>query len=354
MSIVLMFVHHFFTFPAWYVDGVCYPRLAGFADFFCLPTKLCVSIFAFLTGYLYVAFRKGSYRYSLKKIADLLISYWVVFIPMLLLALVCGTEPLCGQKILLEAFALERSIMVFCWYIPFYIALMLLLPVATKLFTGSLLLDAAVLLVEQGILTVLANRVQIPYLTETLGSVASWFMIVMAGCLVAKYELYDRVFDPVLMGRPPRFMRLPIAAGMVVVPFLLQNKTLTGRLFGLESGPLDDQRMLLVKALVIPVFLYGLLQILAALRGTILFRVLVQLGKVSMSMWFLHCIFFNVCKETFQPILYGLKNPVLVLLFGCAVCWLAARVLEPVRSVLVKKANQLLRFETGSRVSAAP
>ena len=53
MAIVLMFVHHFFCFPTWYVDGISYPKLTGFAEFFRFPTKICVSIFAFLTGYAY-------------------------------------------------------------------------------------------------------------------------------------------------------------------------------------------------------------------------------------------------------------------------------------------------------------
>lgn len=344
-AILLMFIHHFFTFPSWYIEGIAYPQLEGFASFFCLPTKICVSIFAFLTGYFYVAFKKGSYRYSFKKITDILISYWVVFLPMLLLALICGEYQFHLQQVLLEAFALERNIMVFCWYIPFYICLMLLLPLITKLLTKSMFLDVVILFALQGGLVVLANTIQIPYLTETIGSVSQWFLLVMAGCLVAKYKLYDTVFDKILVGTPPRFTRIPMAVVMVLVPFVLQNKGVTGRLFGIGGGILDTQRMQLIKALMLPFFLYGLLQIIDTLKSTFLFKVLVQLGKMSMSMWFIHCIFFNVCKYEFQPILYFLRNPVLVLIFGCAVCCLLARLLEPVRARLVQKVNHLLRFD---------
>lgn len=345
VAIVLMFVHHFFTFPTWYIEGICYPNLEKLANFFCLPTKICVSIFAFLTGYFYVEFKKGSYRYSFKKITDILISYWVVFIPVLLLALLCGDYQFQLHNVLLEAFALERNIMIFCWYIPFYICLMLLLPLVTKLLTKSMLLDAVILLAIQGFLTMLADRIHVPYLAETIGNTAAWFLIVMAGCMVAKYKLFDSVFDKILVGTPPRYMRVPMFIAMILVPFVLQNKALAGYLFGIGDSALGAQRMQLIKALMLPFFLYGLLQIISMLKRTFLFKVLGQLGKVSMSMWFIHCVFFNVCKDTFQPILYFLRNPVLVLLFGCAVCYLLARLLEPVRTRLVKKANRLLHFE---------
>lgn len=53
IAIVLMFIHHFFCFPAWYIEGISYPQLAEFAEFFRFPTRICVSLFAFLTGYAY-------------------------------------------------------------------------------------------------------------------------------------------------------------------------------------------------------------------------------------------------------------------------------------------------------------
>ena len=34
IAIVLMFFHHFFTFPEWYIEGVSYPYLAECAKFF--------------------------------------------------------------------------------------------------------------------------------------------------------------------------------------------------------------------------------------------------------------------------------------------------------------------------------
>lgn len=51
IALIFMFIHHFFTFPEWYVSGISYPELSLFARLFCWPLKICVSVFAFLTGY---------------------------------------------------------------------------------------------------------------------------------------------------------------------------------------------------------------------------------------------------------------------------------------------------------------
>ena len=53
IAVIFMFVHHMFTFPRWYIDSISYPELKDFASFFCSPFKLCVGMFAFLTGYSY-------------------------------------------------------------------------------------------------------------------------------------------------------------------------------------------------------------------------------------------------------------------------------------------------------------
>ena len=39
-ALVLMFIHHFFTFPDWLIDGIDYWWLGSFAEYFNAPTKL--------------------------------------------------------------------------------------------------------------------------------------------------------------------------------------------------------------------------------------------------------------------------------------------------------------------------
>ena len=87
--LIMMFMHHFFTFPDWWVDGVSYPVLRTLAPYFTLPFKMCVPVFCFITGYFYYFNDHKDYKYSLKKITDILISYWGVFIVLAVLAVIC-------------------------------------------------------------------------------------------------------------------------------------------------------------------------------------------------------------------------------------------------------------------------
>ena len=66
IALILMFVHHFFTFPGWITCGVEYPWIQEFTNQFCAPTDICVCLFAFLTGYLFF-FSPGTLRYGLRK-----------------------------------------------------------------------------------------------------------------------------------------------------------------------------------------------------------------------------------------------------------------------------------------------
>ena len=58
IAILLMFVHHFFSFPSFHPDNVSYSWAQTFSEFFTAPTKICVGIFAFITGYMYFFSKK--------------------------------------------------------------------------------------------------------------------------------------------------------------------------------------------------------------------------------------------------------------------------------------------------------
>ena len=51
VALILMFIHHFFTFPEWYVPALSSLAHPWFAAHFSAPTRLCVRIFAILTPF---------------------------------------------------------------------------------------------------------------------------------------------------------------------------------------------------------------------------------------------------------------------------------------------------------------
>ena len=89
IALIMMFIHHFYTFPTWWLEGISYPLIERLSPYFCAPFQLCVPIFCFLTGYFYFYNKNKSYKYSLKKITDILISYWCVFFVFAIIAVLC-------------------------------------------------------------------------------------------------------------------------------------------------------------------------------------------------------------------------------------------------------------------------
>ena len=51
IALIMMFFHHFFTFTEFYIDVISYPMLEQVFVFLQQPFKICVSVFAFLTGF---------------------------------------------------------------------------------------------------------------------------------------------------------------------------------------------------------------------------------------------------------------------------------------------------------------
>ena len=81
---------------------------------------------------------------------------------------------------------------------------------------------------------------------------------------------------------------------------------------------------------------------IAIIMMMILLFPLEELGIVSMEIWFIHCIFFaEATKKVFMPILYWPGHPVLVTLWGLALCFAVAWILDwPIR-FLIRQKNKL-------------
>lgn len=345
IALILMFVHHFFTFPEYYISGISYPTLEPLVRFLQTPTRLCVGIFAFLTGYFYHFSREQSLRYSLRKIRDFLISYWIVYAILLLLALALGCWKFSAGSFVRGLVGLDNTLMIFCWYVYFYILAMLILPVLIKLSTDKLTGDGVVLLAlpvlaVTGIMEIV--RVELGMesgaMVKILAAVREWLPVVISGYLCAKYALFEGYFDGMLQ-------HVRIGWTRTILCLILCSAAFFGRLMcprlSLGSIQIAGSWIDLVFSMDIlyaPLFVYGLSTVLRSVDVSVIRRPLEAVGRRSMLMWFLHCVFFNCSKEYTQPVLYFLKNPLLVLLFGLAICYLTAVLIDlPLKKLLKRK-----------------
>lgn len=342
IALVFMFIHHFFTFPEWYVGGISYPYLELFARYLCWPLKICVAVFAFLTGYFFCFGKQQTFRYSLRKITDLLASYWVVYLPLLAVALALGCYQLTVSNVVLDLFGLQETVMIFGWYVYLYIFSMLMLPLMAKLKLDSLWKDLLVFLVVPTAAFVwLMAKISNPMINKTLGDLRDWYPCFLSGFLCAKYALFEKL-DATLEKLSSKVLQ--VCLWLVMIGAACLGRSLLGR-FTLGTISVVGQWTDLVYTMDIvyaPMFVYACAKLLQFFKGTILTKILGGLAKQSLLMWFIHCLFFNVCKEYTMPLLYFPKNPILVLIWGLAVCYGLARLIDLLVKPVLKLKNKLL------------
>ena len=342
IALILMFIHHFFAYPEWYIESISYPDLAGYVRFFRYSAKICVPVFAFLTGYFYAYARNKSLRYSLHKITDLLISYWTVFIPILLFALMTGYREMSAFGFALGILGRNISLMTFCWYVSFYCLSMLMLPFLAKDKEPAPLKDLLLLVfMPVAASTILEGLIESSTLRTMVEEIRLWFPCIASGYLCAKYRVFDAA-NKHLKERPACLRAMLYALCMV--------SAMIGR-YICDHLPLGSvsifDRVLTVTInpdlVYAPLFVYGLSMTLQYTRRTFLFPVFQRIGDQSLLMWFIHCIFFNVSNGITQPILYGPGHPVLVVIFGLAICYALALILSPIADYLIQTKNHILQ-----------
>lgn len=330
IALLLMFIHHFFTFPdTFFIKNLNVPDLQYFAEIFNEPTKICVSIFAFITGYFYFFTKRKSFRYSLKKASDLYVNYLVVFIFLFLLALFLGFYEFNIKDIILEVLLLNRPVMLFCWYVPFYILTIFILPLYSKISKKSSVLAILIGLIFPFVYNALYDSIQsnlsIGYLKYFFNTISyiKWFPCVASGYYFAQEELFFKLDICYSKHKP---IRCIIYFTFIIIPFFARAK----------NADFDF--------IFAPLFVFGLVKLLQLLPSVRILYPISCIGKYSLLMWFLHCTFFNVSKEFTQPILYYPYNPILVLLWGIVLTLAVSFVISFPINAINRIKNKLLKL----------
>ena len=349
VALIFMFVHHLFTFPSWYIDSISYPELEAFAHIFCMPFKICVGIFAFLTGYTYAFQRNKSLRYSFRKILLFLSAYWVSYAVLLGFCAILG-QPLPGLKAFVcELFALKRPIMSFCWYVSFYCLAMLILPLIAPAIEWNLLSGIALGVFAPVFIRGILPKIHI--LGEAIGSIPEWFPCVAIGWIFAQYHVFEQLFDRLFKEKIKfQWQNFILQAGIAFAAFL-GRYVMPAFSFGSVSTPWGDQNLSLnLDVVYVPFFVYAMVTILSMIAkcqvGRFLLELLKKIGQKSMLMWFLHCVLLNNCRRFFQRVIYFPHNPVLVILWALIFFYAMACIVNiPVEYLTAWEKKQLNRMQ---------
>lgn len=304
IAILLMIFHHFIV----YGFGINVSRLISFLGH---QAKICVAIYAVLSGYGYYFAKEKTIQYGLKKSLGLLQEYWMslftIFVPCALLG---GWIPT-GKNIAINLFALGPNLNWNAWYVYFFIFCMIVMPFASKMFRFNPVINICLAIgipfvLEASIHELVPNYQEITIL-QVLFNCMLYFGVFLVGFLMAKYNVISKVKVHWALG-----ILLMIAA--IAFRILLRHIYTFG--FNMDS-------------LYAPIFVVGAANFFESIKSKWV-NIFSLLGKYSTGMWFIHAIFFaNYTKNYFQPIMTAVKWPPLMFM------WLV--VLSLVMAVIYRK-----------------
>lgn len=294
IAILLMLIHHMFTFPNWIIAGR-YTANLTFAHYFNVPTRICVGIFAFVSGWAFVLRKQKRLGWVVKKIIGFYITYWIAFVVILIFAICCCNFHPNILYIIKELSGFSNELMKFCWYVPFYmISLFILYMLYHKIdrsFFSSLLWGIIIPIIG---FILIEKLVPIPSIARLSSQLKHYFPCISMGYICNKYNIfrilqeYTRKISPWLI---------------LIVSCIF---TFIGRYY-IKS----------LDFIYAPIIVFGITNIVQREKknkcSNLFEEVIILIGKQSTNMWFLHCVIFSSITNSYiQPYVYWSSNPLIV------------------------------------------
>lgn len=309
VALILMFIHHFYGYPQWLIEGISIPEFdfLGYdiSVWVGCATQLTVDMFAFMTGWGYFHVKEKDYKYSFRKIISFLKVYWIqlglFFIP---LTIFYGNK-LSLSEVAMSIFAVNESnnVVMFAWYVFVYVLLMLTLPIVVKTLFNKPLLDFTVPLIVCHLLFYATYLLDGNYYF-VFHNYVYYLELAIVGYLLNNYKVFDKI---------------PFKLDNIVVNSIL----FLGILFIRGYTSIISLRVN-VALILVPLLIYLTVQIVSKLdlKSRKVSHILMRLGEHSLNMWFIHSMAFNpYLSPVFQSLFYLPKNPILVIIFSLIFCY---------------------------------
>lgn len=297
-AIILMLFHHCCGFENWIiVPGIHFSERTHILS---QNSNICVCIYAFLTAYAFCCHRDKSCLYSLTKIIKFLTSYWIVLCFIVLIIVILNGGHFEGQVFLKSLFpAHYAKLMAFAWYVVFYTMLMLALPYIN--------LGEQISSLFQTCYSILLCILFSLFLKSLDLNGSSFIFSVLLGHLCAKFNIFNKLASCIYRKSTiTRFFWGGVFFFIFYIGFSDSD-------FKKCIGPFWQSS-------IIPLIL-SLLLFYTFFRKIHLTAILFFIGKHSLNIWFLHCVFFStLTRDIFQPMIYWCKNPTLIVLTTLLLC----------------------------------
>lgn len=319
LAVLLMVFHHCFGFSRFYVDVPVYLN-NNILHTIAINAKICVPIFAFLTGWAYYQHQVKSIQYSAKKIIIFLFDYWIIVIPISIFAILfCGyhyTYGTVGEFLPL----FPHSLMIFTWYVWFYILIMAIFPIFAIIETGqkkACRFLCFIIILASIMLT--ARKLPILWILWV------WYPSAISGYFIAKFRLFE-TFSAQIKSKHIAFI---IASTFYILSLFVYK----------YKGTILEQNTGYLSA---PLFIMGSLLLHHAFPAKQFWNILRYMGRHSMNIWFIHCIFFSVnTREVVQPIAFFWDNPIWIFCVTLLVSLVISIIITPIQQQINKRLHSL-------------
>lgn len=305
IAIVFMIVHHTLGLPEqWFEEGLGYGQtVIGNKMLYELignPTKICVSVFAFLTGWSYFYHNTPTFKYGIKKAVQVLVQYWMVLFLIFYPAayIISGYYPT-FKDVVFNLFSIHNRAISFSWYILFYVLCICSLPVLVRFVTNKWWIDFCSVPIAFTLILNVLNHIEVQqkkYLLKDLQDYFYWMPIVWVAYLIAKYDVFTKIQQKIQINL---IWKIVFGMGIVLIPVC---RGLYSEFCGMN-----------VDVIYGPIFVFSCMIVLN--EKCIPARVFMWLGKYSMYIWLIHSIFFwEKTRKVFQPMVYSVNQPVISIL----------------------------------------
>lgn len=291
IAILIMIAHHFIVIP--FSDLPYLVTLFGYA------CKICVAIYAVLSGYGYFFTKEKTIRYGLKKIWGLLQIYWISLFTLFIPTAVMGGWKITPWKLVVQMFGLSPNLNWFAWYIYFYIFCILIMPILCrcKVFRHKAYINFILIITVPYIFEVIMHIVpfyETNILVQDLATCFMYFPSFLIGYWLAENKIIEKSKRIWYMNNPV----VCIVGIIMVFAIRIVIKTIAG--FSLD-------------VFYVPILICCIANLFEKVNCVLIKKGLSVFGKYSTQMWFFHAVFFStyVC-DWFQPILKVVSWPPLM------------------------------------------
>lgn len=282
VAILIMIAHHFIIFS--------FTRVPYIVMLFGKSCKICVGIYAFLSGYGYFFAKEKTIKYGMKKIWSLLQIYWIslftIFIP---IAMTKGWE-ITPWKLVVQMFGLLPNLNWFAWYVFFYIFCMLVMPLLCKhkVFRYRPSVNLLIMILIPYCLEIICRffpEYDTNIIIRDLYSCFLYFPCFLVGYWMAENRIIEKTKKFSLFKSPI------ICIVMIFMIFIIRV------IISSFAGFLLD-------VFYAPIIVCCISSLFENFHNRVFSENFLILGKYSTGMWFFHAVFFSTyISEWFQPIL---------------------------------------------------